>query len=168
MKSKALALSVLSSLLLLAACGDDTPTAPTPPAEPAPNIAGTYSAQWLTQFVRPHDGYSGSWPCSGSLTLVQATGAAAITGFAVVGAPCPALSFDLKGQVLAGGGFTFDTGGPKPGGGPCPAPPVATYTGTFTPDRRQISARSVKRVNCPGEGEGIYEFTQIITAYKNF
>jgi hypothetical protein len=168
MQSKAFALSALSSLLLLAACGDDGPSTPTPPAEPAPSIAGTYSAQWLTQFIRPHDGYSGSWSCSGSVTLVQAPGSRAISGFAVVGAPCPAVSFDLAGEIVVGGEFTFNTGGPKAGAGPCPAPPVSTYVGTFTPDRRQLSARSVKTVNCPGEGEGEYRFTQIITAYRNF
>jgi hypothetical protein len=86
----------------------------------------------------------------------------------VVGAPCPAISFDLTGTVQPGGAISFDTGGPKPGGGPCPAPPVSTYTGTLSKDGRQLSARSTKTVICPGEGEGEYKFSQIVTAYKNF
>ncbi len=166
MKSQAFA---LSSLLLLAACGDsNSVTSPTTPPPPAPNIAGSYSTQWLTQFIRPHDGYSGSWTCFGNLTIVQSPGSRAFTGFSVVSAPCPAESFDLKGTVDAGGAITFDTGGPRPGAGPCPAPPVATYSGTLSQDGRQLSARSTKSVNCPGEGEGEYKFTQIVTAYKNF
>ena len=165
MKSKAFA---LSALLLLAACGDDKITTPTQPPEPLPSIAGSYSTQWLTQFIRPHDGYSGSWTCSGNLTIVQSPGASSFTGFGVVSAPCPAVSFDLVGKVQAGGAISFDTGGPRAGAGPCPAPPVSTYTGTLSKDARQISARSTKTLNCPGEGEGEYDFTQIVTAYKNF
>jgi len=110
MKSHALA---LTSLLLIAACGDDKVTSPTPPPEPLPNIAGQYSTQWLTQFIRPHDGYSGSWTCSGSLTIVQSPGASSFTGFGVVTAPCPAVSFDLVGKVQVGGAISFDTGGPR-------------------------------------------------------
>ena len=165
MKTKAFA---LSALLLLAACGDDKITTPTPPIEPPPSIAGSYSTQWLTQFIRPHDGYSGSWTCSGSLTIVQSPGASSFTGFGVVSAPCPAVSFDLVGKVHVGGAISFDTGGPKAGAGPCPAPPVSTYTGTLSKDGRQMSARSTKTLNCPGEGEGEYQFNQIVTAYKNF
>jgi len=165
MKSKAFA---LSALLLLAACGDDKITTPTQPTEPLPGIAGSYSTQWLTQFVRPHDGYSGSWTCSGNLTIVQSPGASSFTGFGVVSAPCPAVSFDLVGRVQVGGAISFDTGGPKAGAGPCPAPPVSTYTGTLSKDGRQMSARSTKTLNCPGEGEGEYDFTQIVTAYKSF
>ncbi|HEY2945534.1 MAG TPA: hypothetical protein VGN09_24085 [Vicinamibacteria bacterium] len=166
MTSKAFALSAL--LLVLAACGDDKITTPTPPAEPAPNIAGSYSTQWLTQFIRPHDGYSGSWTCAGSLTIVQSPGANSFTGFGVVNAPCPAVSFDLVGRVDVGGAIRFDTGGPRAGAGPCPPPPVSTYTGTLSKDFRQLSARSTKVLNCPGEGEGEYDFTQIVTGYKNF
>ena len=165
MKTKAFA---LSALLLLAACGGDKITTPSQPSEPLPSIAGSYSTQWLTQFIRPHDGYSGSWTCSGNLTIVQSPGASSFTGFGVVSAPCPAVSFDLVGKVQAGGAITFDTGGPRAGAGPCPAPPVSTYTGTLSKDGRQMSARSTKTLNCPGEGEGEYQFNQIVTAYKNF
>ena len=45
---------------------------------------------------------------------------------------------------------------------------MATYTGTLSKDTRQLSARSTKTLNCPGEGEGEYNFTQIVTAYKSF
>jgi hypothetical protein len=162
------AMIALASLLALAACGDDGPSTPTEPTEPVPSIAGSYSTQWLTQFIRPHDGYSGSWTCSGNLTLVQPPGSRAFSGFGVVGAPCPAVSFELSGTVQPGGPISFDTGGPKAGAGPCPAPPVSTYTGTLSRDARQISARSTKTLNCPGEGEGEYRFTQIVTAYRNF
>jgi hypothetical protein len=162
------AVIAFASLLALAACGDDGPRTPTAPTEPVPSIAGSYSTQWLTQFIRPHDGYSGSWNCSGNLTLVQPPGSRAFSGFAVVGAPCPAVSFDLAGTVQPGGVISFDTGGPKAGAGPCPPPPVSTYTGTLSQDGRQLSARSTKSLICPGEGEGEYRFTQIVTAYKNF
>jgi len=157
----------IASLLAMAACGNDTPTTPTD-TTPVPSVAGTYagSSMWLTQFVRPHDGYSGSWTCSGTLTLVQPPDSRAITGFAVVGAPCPALSFELQGTVQPGGAITFTTGGPKPGAGPCPAPPVAEYSGTLTENGRTLSARSTKSLFCPGEGEGQYNFTQIINAFK--
>jgi hypothetical protein len=159
----------LASLLALAACGNDSPTTPVD-TTPVPDVAGTYNngAMWLTQFVRPHDGYSGSWTCSGTLTLVQPPGSRAITGFAVVGFPCPALSFELTGTVQPGGAITFNTGGPKPGAGPCPAPPAADYSGTFTENNRTLSARSTKTLFCPGEGEGQYNFTQIITAVRQF
>ena len=168
MKTKTNAFA-LSALLLLAACGDDNKvTGPTAPTEPVPSIAGSYSTQWLTQFIRPHDGYRGSWTCSGSLTIVQPPGSRAFTGFSVVSAPCPADSFDLKGTVDVGGAISFDTGAPRAGAGPCPAPPVATYSGTLGKDGRQLSARSTKTLNCPGEGEGEYNFTQIVTAYKSF
>jgi len=160
---------VLSSLLLFAACGDsNSVTSPSAPPEPVPNIAGQYSTQWLTQFIRPHDGYSGSWTCAGSLTIVQSPGSGSFTGFGVVSAPCPAVSFDLVGKVQVGGAINFDTGGPRAGAGPCPAPPVSTYTGTLSKDGRQLSARSTKVLNCPGEGEGEYDFTQIVTGYKSF
>jgi hypothetical protein len=165
MKTKALA---LPALLLLGACGGDKITTPSQPSEPVPSIAGSYSTQWLTQFIRPHDGYSGSWTCSGNLTIVQSPGASSFTGFGVVSAPCPAVSFDLVGKVQVGGAISFDTGGPKAGAGPCPAPPVSTYTGTLSKDGRQMSARSTKTLNCPGEGEGEYQFNQIVTAYRNF
>jgi hypothetical protein len=122
---------------------------------------------WLTQFNRVYDGYSGSWTCSGSLTLVQAPGTLSFTGFAVVGAPCSALSFDLGGAVRPGGAVYFTTGGPKPEAGPCVSTmPLTTYFGTLTENSRTLSLRSTKRLFCQGEGD--YEFTQIITAYKRF
>jgi hypothetical protein len=161
MKTKVLA---ILALLALAGCSDSSPTAP---SEVVPDLAGTWYGTWLTQFVRSHDGYSGSWTCSGSLTFVQAPGARSFTGFAVVGSPCPAVSFDLEGSVQAGGAITFVTGGPKPGAGTCPAPPNSTYSGTLTNNARTLSARSTKSVFCPGDGEGTYDFSQILSASKN-
>ena len=151
-----------TALLLLAACGSDSPT--TPPV-PVPNLAGTYSsAVWLTQFNRTHDGYSGSWSCSGSMTLAQEPGSSNFSGFAVVGAPCPGVSFDLTGTVTPGGAVTILTRGPRPGAGTCPLPPPSTYTGTMTGNT--LSARTTVKVDCPGPGEGEYTFNQIVTARR--
>jgi hypothetical protein len=120
----------LALLLLLTACGSDAPT--TEPV-PVPSLAGTFSSTvWLTQFNRTHDGYSGSWSCSGSMTLAQEPGSSSFTGFAVVGAPCPGVSFELAGTVTPGGAITMLTRGPRPGAGTCPLPPPSTYTGTIT------------------------------------
>jgi hypothetical protein len=156
---------VVAALLLLGACGDSDDSGPTTPSEPVPSVSGTYSGtNWLTQFVRTWDGYAGSWNCSGSMTLTQEPGASQFTGFAVVGAPCPAVSFELTGSITPGGGVTIVTRGPKPGAGTCPLPPPSTYTGQFT--NNLISARTQVKVNCPGEQEGEYTFNQIITARK--
>jgi hypothetical protein len=152
------------ALLLLGACGSSDSNDPTP-VTPAPSLAGTYSGTtWLTQFNRTRDGYSGSWNCSGSMTLSQEPGSDKFTGFAVVGAPCPAVSFDLTGTVTAGGGVTIVTRGPKPGAGTCPLPPPSTYNGQI--EGNLLSARTEVKVNCPGELEGEYTFNQIITARK--
>jgi hypothetical protein len=154
------------ALLLLAACGssDSGATNPTPSA-PVPNLTGTYTGtNWLTQFNRTRDGYAGSWNCSGSMTLTQEPGSDKFTGFAVVGAPCPAVSFDLTGSVTAGGAVTVLTRGPQPGAGTCPLPPPSTYEGLF--QNNLISARTQVKVDCPGDLEGEYTFNQIITARK--
>ena len=163
------AAAAFTSVLALAACGNQSPTTPPDQGEVVPNVAGVYSndAMWLTQFNRVYDGYRGSWTCSGSLTLVQAPGTPSFTGFAVVGAPCSALSFELGGAVRPGGAVYFTTGGPKPEAGPCVSTmPLTTYVGTLTENNRTLSVRSTKRLFCQGEGD--YEFTQIITAYKRF
>jgi hypothetical protein len=154
-----------AALLLLAACGSsDSGAGPTPSA-PVPNMSGTYtSTNWLTQFNRTRDGYAGSWNCSGSMTLAQEPGADKFTGFAVVGAPCPAVSFDLTGSVTPGGAVTIVTRGPQPGAGTCPLPPPSTYEGLF--QNNLLSARTQVKVNCPGDLEGEYTFNQIITARK--
>jgi hypothetical protein len=165
MKTQLLA---VAALLITVGCGDSTPTSFTP-APPPPDVAGTYSAGsfWLVQFARAHDGYSGSWYCTGSLTLTQAPGANALTGFAVVGAPCPAISFPLTGNVDAGGGITLTMSGPEPGAGTCPAPPATTqYSGTLAGSGR-LSMRGSANVNCPGEGEGIYRFDIIVNGTKS-
>src|SRR5688572_22218810 len=148
---------VMSLATLAFACGDDDgvtrPRVSEPPA-PAQNLNGRWGSHqmWLTQFHRTHDGYNGSWTCSGNLTIAQTAGSRTFTGFAVVGAPCPAISFDLNGTIEASGAMTINMSGPRPGAGSCPQPPRAQYTGTF--DGRTISVRTQVRVDCPGAGEG--------------
>jgi len=169
MRTKTMALAALLAPLALTACGGDSPTAPSGP--PPPGVAGSYSGYWLTQFERTHDGYSGSFTCGGTITLVQAPSSKTITGFAVVASsPCPPVSFDLSGTVEAGGAITLKTAGPKPPAGPCPVPPASTYTGTIGQGSSggglQLSARSTVMVDCPGPGEGQYRFDQIATFYK--
>ena len=159
--------AAVAALFLLAACGsnDGGVSGPTPPAQPVPNLSGTYnSTVWLTQFNRTRDGYAGSWNCSGSMTLSQEPGSDKFKGFAVVGTPCPAVSFDLAGSVTPGGAVTIETRGPQPGAGTCPLPPPSTYTGLF--QSNLLSARTQVKVTCPGELEGEYTFNQIITARK--
>src|SRR5512132_2598549 len=81
--------TAVAALLLLAACGSNDG-----------DVSGPYtSTNWLTQFNRTRDGYAGSWNCSGSMTLAQEPGSDKFNGFAVVGTPCPAVSFELSGSV---------------------------------------------------------------------
>jgi len=144
--------TAVAALLLLAACGsnDGDVSGPTPPAQSVPNVSGTFSSTiWLTQFNRTRDGYAGSDK---------------FNGFAVVGTPCPAVSFELAGTVTPGGAVTIVTRGPQPGAGTCPLPPPSTYTGLF--QNNLLSARTQVKVQCPGELEGEYTFNQIITARK--
>ena len=126
-------------------------------------MAGTYSASWQVQFQRHHDGYSGSFYCQGSITLVQSAGGS-LSGFTVVSASCPALTFDLTGSVRPDASITLTTGGPRPPVGQCPAAVGATYNGLVT-DRR-ISARATVELNCPGPGEGIHTFDYILDARR--
>lgn len=155
----------VAALLLLAACDSDDNSSPVTPTEPVPTVSGTYQGtNWLTQFNRTRDGYAGSWNCSGSMTLTQEPGSNQFTGFAVVGAPCPAVSFELAGSITPGGGVTLVTRGPKPGAGTCPLPPPSSYSGQF--QNNTISARTQVTVDCPGELEGEYTFNQIITARR--
>lgn len=153
-----------AALLLLAACGSNDSNVNVP-TDPLPNLQGTYSGtNWLTQFNRTRDGYAGSWNCSGSMTITQEPGSDKFSGFAVVGSPCPAESFEVTGSVTAGGAVTILTRGPRPGAGSCPLPPPSTYTGLF--QGNTLSARTQVKVSCPGELEGEYTFNQIITARK--
>jgi hypothetical protein len=160
----------LAAAAFISACGDDKGS-PTAPADPlVPQIAGVYShayyeRQWIHQVLRLSDGFTTSFNCSGSITLVQqpaAGGQARLTGFAVVGAPCPALSFDLTGGVSADGAVWFTTGGPKPPEGPCPAGANVAYSGTVS--GTLLSARGVTSVQCPTYGE--HRFTYIFTASR--
>lgn len=151
---------VLPFFVLLAACGGDDTTTPTPVN--LPNVAGAYHGSWLVQFRRHRDDYSGSFYCNATITLAQsATGT--LTGFAVVSNPCPPLSFDLAGSVRSDGSVTFVTGGPRPSVGQCPAAADASYLGVIK--NRQMSMRASVELNCPGPGEGPHTFDYILEAW---
>jgi hypothetical protein len=161
-------LSVAAALLaLFTACGDDdTVTGPNGSAF-APNIAGTYSSSqlWLIQVVRTNDNFTKSFTCQGSLTLSQSSvagGSANVSGFAVVGAPCPPLSFPLAGNVRSDGTITFTTGGPRPPEGPCPPADGAEYSGLA--NGTSLSVRAAAVVQCPEFGE--HRFSYIVSARK--
>jgi hypothetical protein len=152
-----------AALALLSGCDSDSPSSPSTPPAPVPSVSGTYqSTNWQVQFNRTSDGYSGSWTCAGTMTLVQEPGSDKFTGFAVVNSPCKAVSFDVAGSVAPGGAITFLTRGPASGAGPCPQPPPSTYSGLF--QNNTISARNQVKVECGGEGE--YTFNQIVSARR--
>ena len=159
MQSRVLA---LFALVLLVGCGSDSPTTVTN----LPNVAGTYTGYniWLVQFKRTRDGYSGAFNCNGSVTIVQSR-AGQLSGFAVVSAPCPPLSFDLAGRVGPDGSVTFTTGGPRPSVGQCPAAIATTYAGLISD--KVLSARSGADIFCPGPGEGPHHFDYVLTARLN-
>jgi hypothetical protein len=159
MQSRVLA---LLTLVLLVACGSDSPTTVTS----LPNVSGTYTGYniWLVQFKRTYDGYSGAFNCNGSVTIVQSR-AGQLSGFAVISAPCPPLSFDLAGSVGSDGSVTFTTGGPRPSVGQCPAALATTYAGLVS--EKVLSARSSTNLFCPGPGEGQHHFDYVLTARLN-
>jgi len=170
-------LLALASALALGACGSDsddgTPTGATPTntgTGAVPQVAGVYSNSqlWVHQVLRTSDGFITSFTCSGSITLTQRPGAASgrgdtITGFAVVGSPCPPVSFDLSGSVGADGTINFVSGGPKPPQGPCPPAANVPYSGGVF--GRQINLRGSAVVTCPEFGE--HRFTYLISAFKS-
>ncbi len=156
---KALLIPVLA---LLAGCGGNDATGPT--TTNVPNVAGTYRGNWLVQFRRHHDGFSGSFYCHGRVTFAQSSNGA-LTGFLVVESSCPGLSFDLAGSVRPGGSLTFTSGAPRPPVGQCPAPAGANYSGVVA--ERQLSARATVELDCPGPGEGLHTFDYILTAWSN-
>jgi hypothetical protein len=176
-RSKTLALA-LASAFALGACGGDSDdgagtnpggTAPTG-VQTVPQVAGIYSNSqlWTHQVLRTSDGFITSFTCSGSITLTQRPGTASgrgdtLTGFAVVGSPCPPVSFDLSGTVAADGTISFVSGGPKPPQGPCPAAANVPYSGGVF--GRQINLRGSAAVTCPEFGE--HRFTYIISAFKS-
>lgn len=146
----------------LAACGEDSPTAPTPP--PA-EVAGRYWAGWRLQVLRLSDDFQIQFYCSGQITLVQgaASGSVApLTGFAVMQAPCAPESYELLGTVNAAGVIQFTTDGPAPTEGPCPRAEDVSFSGQVTMREgwRELSARGVATVSCPEFGE--HEYTYII------
>jgi hypothetical protein len=162
-------LAVLSMLALAACGGDDrNPTAtPVVPNASITNYSGTYSNSqlWLVAFERASDGWRSQYYCPGTMTLAQGetSGTSApLTGFGVVTAPCPSLTFTLTGTVKADNSVEFSTDGPRPLG--CPGK-QATYAGIFT--SRQLSARGSTSIECHGETEGTHRFDYVITAFKN-
>jgi hypothetical protein len=177
-RSQTLALA-LASAFALGACGGDsdngsTPTGNTPTTNTGtgtvPQVAGVYSNSqlWVHQVLRTSDGFITSFTCSGSITLTQRPGSTSgrgdtITGFAVVGSPCPPVSFDLSGSVAADGSISFVSGGPKPPQGPCPPAANVPYSGGVF--GRQINLRGSAVVTCPEFGE--HRFTYIISAFKS-
>ena len=159
-------LMAVAAVVMLAACGDDGGTGATPVTRaPAFNLSGRWShyAMWLTQFNRTADGYNGSYTCSGTMTIVQDASSSSFTGFAVVGAPCAPVSFDLSGNVDRAGGVTLNMRGPRPGAGPCPQGPESRYTGLV--NGGSISARGAYTVACGEEGE--YQFNVILSATRS-
>jgi hypothetical protein len=151
----------LSALVALGGC-DDGPSAPT---QPIPSVAGTYYATWQLQFHRNRDGFSGSFQCYGTVTLAQSPArdnTATLSGFAVVGAPCPAQSFDLRGTMELSGAVRITTGAPRPPQGQCPGAAATQYEGVVT--ERDLALRASLEVNCPGPGEGMHRWDVIITA----
>jgi hypothetical protein len=160
----------LLSLLALAACGgdDNQPTAPVVPPTPITNYSGTYPEQpALAGRLR-----AGERRLALAVLLPGNDDAgpgrhhqrrtAPITGFGVVTAPCPSLTFELAGTVAADGTITFSADGPRPLG--CPSK-KATYSGLFA--GRQLSARGSTSIECSGETEGTHRFDYVITAFKN-
>jgi hypothetical protein len=130
-----------------------------------PNVSGTYnSTVWLTQFNRTRDGYAGSWNCSGSMTLSQEPGSDKFKGFAVVGAPCPAVSFDL-GRIRHAR-RRRDHRDPRAAARRGHVPPAASLDVHRALPEQPALARTQVKVQCPGELEGEYTFNQIITARK--
>ena len=147
----------------LASCGGDaeSPTSVTPP----PDVAGAYYTSWTLQVLRKSDGFRKSFSCSGQLTLVQGTSGASsepLSGFAVVGTPCTAESYDLSGRVSTGGAIEFTANGPRPTEGPCPGGKDVRFSGQVTSQDgwRSLSARGVTSVTCPQFGD--HEFTYLI------
>jgi len=157
---------MVASALCFAACSDDV-TGPggVREARGIPSVAGVYtsSAFWVHQVLRTSDGFMTSFTCSGSITLTQQPNpsnetADRLIGFAVVGAPCPAVSFDLTGSIGSDGTLQFVSGGPKPPQGPCPAASAVSYSGGVF-DRR-LNVRGTGLVMCPEFGE--HRFTYIV------
>jgi hypothetical protein len=160
-------------LLALGACGGDSPTSPD---GPVPQVAGRYNGYptWLVQWNRSRDGVIGSFNCQGSVTFSQtgsAGGSGLLTGFVVVGQPCPAQSFDLTGTVQADGSVHFRSGGPKPAEGQCPAAAVIEYAGVVSRNAAstylELSARGTATLDCPGPGEGPQQMDYILSASRS-
>jgi hypothetical protein len=161
----------LLALLAMGACGSDSPTSPD---GPVPQVAGRYNAYpaWLVQWNRTRDGVIGSFTCDGSVTLSQtgnAGGSGLLTGFVVVGRPCPAQSFDLTGTVQGDGSVHFKSGGPKPPEGQCPAAAVVEYAGVVSQkvNYLELSARGTVTLDCPGPGEGPQQMDYILSASRS-
>ncbi len=161
-------------LVTLAACGSDTnPVGPSPAvAATVPNIAGVYAGGYksglLVQWARQRDGAVGSFSCAASLTLSQGTanyGQANLTGFLVIGAPCPPQNFDVKGFVYSDNSIRLESGGAKPPEGQCPAAAKVVYSGIFVREQYSagLSALGSASIDCPGPGEGPHHMDYILS-----
>jgi hypothetical protein len=159
--------TTLAVLLPLVACGGDSesPTGATGTPASYTSMAGLWNGTWLTQYNRTRDNYNGSYQCPGQLTITHDATKASFSGFAVVSAPCPPLSFNLTGSIDANKAVRITMAGPRPGSGTCPQFPASTYTGSLVGNT--LSVRAAATVNCPGELEGDYDFNIILTAYKS-
>jgi hypothetical protein len=162
-------------LVTLAACGSDTNPVGPSITVPVPNVAGVYKGGYtsglLVQWARQGDGVTGSFTCGASLTLSQATasdGQANLTGFLVIGAPCPPQSYDVRGFVYSDGSIRIFSGGAKPPQGQCPAVASVEYKGIVVSRQyvTDLSARGSANIDCPGPGEGLHRLDYILSLQK--
>jgi hypothetical protein len=164
-------LAVIGSVLLLIGCGggDSTQITPTPapapqpaPAPaPAPDVSGRYSGTLTLQVLRASDNFQTSFNCGAQMTVTQSPGTATLGGFFVSSSPCEPVSFDISGNVQAGGATTIHTSGPRPPQGPCPGGKDMDFAGIFTTTgTRALSGRSTTKVQCGDLGE--HTFTYIL------
>lgn len=154
--------TALGLALGLAACGGDSGTTPQPIYS---SLQGLWNAGWVTQYNRTRDNYDGSYSCPGSLTINHDPAKSSFSGFAVVAAPCPPLSFELTGTIDATDAVRITMAGPRPGSGTCPQFPVSPYSGSLV--NSTLSLRASASVSCPGALEGNYDFSMLLTARKN-
>ncbi len=166
MKRGVLALSVLFAV----ACGsggttetvNPSPTpapAPAPAPPPSPDVSGRYTGTLTLQVLRASDNFQTSFNCSAQMTVTQSPGTAALGGFFVSSAPCEPVSFDVSGNVQAGGATALHTNAPRPPQGPCPGGKDVDFSGIFTTTgTRSLSARGTTKVQCPDFGEHTFTY----------
>jgi hypothetical protein len=145
--------TLLVLALGLTGCGDDSPTAPSPPMD----VAGAYWLQVRLDVRRHSDGFERSFVSVGSLTLVQGPAAgrtAPLTGFAVTGVS-PTVSHDLEGTIDADGVIQFTTDAPPPSEGPCPGGENVWFAGQARVEGGTLllTLRGTTVVTCPEFGD---------------